>query len=71
MISYIKKKLNIGNNNAIDKTKVCKLLSIIFDKSLDGIKPPEDIVVNARLKLSRSLTLVKVSKKITKNVVKI
>ena len=30
--SYNKKKLNIGNNKVIDKTKICKLLSIMLDK---------------------------------------
>ena len=47
--SCIKKKLNIGNNKVIDKTKVCKLVDIISDKFSTGTNPPEAIVVKARL----------------------
>ena len=68
--SYIKKKLNIGNNKVIDKIKVCNLVSMIFDKFTVGINPPEDIVVKAKLKQSKSLTSIKVYKKITKTVEK-
>ena len=64
--SWIKKKLNIGNNKVIDNTKICKLVSIISDKFSAGINPPEDIVVKARLKESSSLTPIKLYKKITK-----
>ena len=60
------KKLNIGNNKVIDKTKICKLLSKILDKLPVGINPPEDMVVKARLNESRSLILTKLYKKITK-----
>ena len=48
----------------IDKTKICKLFSIILDKSSVGIKPPEDIVVKARLKASRNRILINLYKKI-------
>jgi hypothetical protein len=68
--SCIKKKLNIGNNKVIDKTKTCRLVSMILDKLSVGINPPEDIVVKARLKASRSLTSIKLYKKITKTVEK-
>jgi hypothetical protein len=68
--SYNKKKLNIGNNKVIDKTKICKLVSIILDKLSVGMKPPEDIVVKARLKASRSRIPIKLYKKITKMVEK-
>ena len=54
----------------IDKTKICRLVSIILDKFSVGIKPPEDIVVKARLKASRSRISIKVYKKITKIVEK-
>ena len=54
----------------IDKTKICKLLFTILDKLSVGIKPPEDIVVNAMLNESRSLTFTKLYKKITKIVEK-
>ena len=60
------KKLNIGNNKVIDKTKIRKLLSIILDKLPVGINPPEDMVVKARWNESRSLILTKLYKKITK-----
>ena len=70
MTSCSKKKLNIGNNKVIDKTKICISLFIILDKFSSGINPPEDIVVKARLKASRSLTLIKLYKKITKAVEK-
>tara|TARA_Y100000590_G_C15056035_1_gene764497 strand:+ start:328 stop:546 length:219 start_codon:yes stop_codon:yes gene_type:complete len=68
--SCTKKKLNIGNNKVIDKIKVCNLVSMIFDKFAVGINPPEDIVVKAKLKESKSLTSIKVYKKITKIVEK-
>ena len=64
-----KKKLKIGNNKVIDKTKICRLVSIILDKLFVGMKPPEDIVVKARLKESSSLIPIKLYKKITKIVV--
>ena len=70
IISWIKKKLNIGNSKVIDKTKICSLFSIILDKLSVGINPPEDIVVKARLNASKSLILIKLYKKITKTVVK-
>ena len=66
----LKKKLNIGNNRVIDKTKICRLLPIIFDKLSVGIKPPEDIVVKARLKASRRRISIRLYKKITKIVEK-
>ena len=62
IISWTKKKLNIGNNKAIDKAKICNLVSIILDKFSVGINPPEDIVVKARLKESKSLILIKLNK---------
>ena len=43
---------------------------MILDKLSVGIKPPEDIVVKARLKASRSRISIKVYKKITKIVEK-
>ena len=70
MTSCNKKKLNIGNNKVIDKTKICKLLSIILDKLFVGIKPPEAIVVKARLKASKRRMSIKLYKKITKTVEK-
>ena len=65
-----KKKLNIGNSRAIDKTNVCKLLLIISDKLLLGRKPPEEIAVKDKLKESRSLISDKVNIKIIKIVEK-
>ena len=70
MTSYNKKKLNIGNKRVIDKTKICKLVSITLDKLFVGIKPPEDIVVKAKLNASKSLILIKLYIKITKIVEK-
>ena len=52
----------------IDKIKICKSVSMILDKLSDGINPPEDIVVKARLKASRSLISIRLYKKITKTV---
>tara|TARA_B100000745_G_C19917015_1_gene308009 strand:- start:67 stop:210 length:144 start_codon:yes stop_codon:yes gene_type:complete len=46
------------------------LLPIILDKLSVGKKPPEDIVVKARLNASKSLILIKLYKKITKTVEK-
>ena len=69
MILYNKKKLNIGNNKVIDNTKICNSVSIIFDKLIEGINPPEDITVKARLKESISLISSKLYKKITKIVI--
>ena len=66
IISNNIKKLNIGNNKVIDKTKICALVSIIFDRLSIGINPPEDMVVKAKLNESRSLILTKLYKKITK-----
>ena len=40
------------------------MVSIILDKLSVGINPPEDIVVKARLKESKSLILIKLNKKI-------
>ena len=54
----------------IDKIKICKSVSIILDKLSVGIKPPEDIVVKAKLKESRSRISIKLYKKITKIVEK-
>tara|TARA_B100001013_G_scaffold222762_1_gene136165 strand:+ start:1209 stop:1427 length:219 start_codon:yes stop_codon:yes gene_type:complete len=68
--SCIKKKLNIGINKVIDNTKICKLVSMILDKFSVGINPPEDIIVKAKLKESKSLTSIKLYKKITKTVEK-
>ena len=50
----------------IDKTKICKLFFKISDKLLLGINPPEDIVVKAKLKASRSLRSIKLYKNITR-----
>ena len=66
-MSCNKKKLNIGNNKVIDKTKVCKSVSIMLDKFSVGIKPPDDIVVKAKLKASKS----RISNKLYKNITKI
>ena len=52
----------------IEKTNTCTLFIKIFDRLSFGIKPPEDILVKARLTESRSLKLVKVYKKIIKRV---
>ena len=65
-MSWIKKKLNIGNNKVIEKTKICKLFVRILDKLSSGINPPEEILVKARLKASKSLRSIKLYKKITK-----
>ena len=70
MMSWNKKKLNIGNNNVSDKIKICKLFIIILDKSFAGTNPPEDIIVKARLNASKSLISTKLYKKITKRVEK-
>ena len=66
MISCIIKKFNIGNNNVIDITKICRLFSIILVKFVVGKKPPAEIVVNDRLKESKSLISTILYKKITK-----
>ena len=42
----------------------------MLDKLSVGIKPPEDMIVKARLKASKSLILIKLYKKITKTVEK-
>ena len=42
----------------------------MLDKFSVGINPPEDIVVKARLKASKSLISIKLYKKITKRVEK-
>ena len=65
-MSWIKKKLNIGNNKVIQKTKICKLFVKILDKLSSGINPPEEILVKAKLKASKSLRSIKRYKKITK-----
>ena len=65
-MSCNKKKLNTGNNSVNEKTKVCKSSCKIFDKLASGINPPEDILVNAKLKASKSLKSIKLYKKITK-----
>ena len=54
----------------MDKTKTCKLLFTILDKFVFVVKPPEEIVVKARLNESRSLIFVNLYKKITKIVEK-
>ena len=70
MTSCSKKKLNIGNNKVIDKTKICRLLPRISDKLFIGINPPEDMLVKAKLKASSSLKSIKLYKKMTKIVEK-
>ena len=55
IMSWNKKKLNIGNSKLIDKIKTCKSVTIILDKWSFGIKPPDDIAVKARLNESKSL----------------
>ena len=70
MTSCSKKKLNIGNNKVIDKTKICKLLPKISDKLFIGINPPEDMLVKAKLKASSNLKSIKLYKKMTKIVEK-
>ena len=50
----------------IDKTKVCRLFATISDKLFDGMKPPADIAVKAKLKASNNLMSTKVYKKIIK-----
>ena len=52
----------------MDKIKICKSFLTILDKFFSGMKPPDDIVVNARWRESNSLILVKVNKKIIKSV---
>ena len=64
MTSYSKKKLKIGNNKVIDNTKIWEFVTIILDKLAVGIKPPDDIVVKARLKASSNLMSIKLYKKI-------
>ena len=43
----------------MDKTKICRLLVITLVKVFAGIKPPEDIVVKAKINESSSLISVK------------
>ena len=57
-----------GNNNAIDRTKILRSLSIILVKLSVWINPPEDIVVKDKLTESRSLIFTKLNKKIKKRV---
>ena len=64
--SYNKKKLNIGNNKLIEKIKICISSFKILDRLSFGINPPEDIVVKAKLKESRSLKSIELYKKIIK-----
>ena len=68
IISCNKKKLNIGKSKVNDTTNICKLFCSIMTKLLSGINPPEDIVVKARWKESRSLKSTNEYKKITKTV---
>ena len=70
IISYIKKKLKIGNSKVIEIIKIWKFVSKIFDKLSVGINPPEEIIVKAKWKESRSLILTKLNKKIIKIVEK-
>ena len=51
-------------------TKIWRLLFTILDKLSVGIKPPEEIVVKAKLNASRSLMFTRLYKKITKTVEK-
>ena len=64
-----RKKLNIGNNKDIDKTKTLKLLLTINERLFLGRNPPEDIVVKAKLNESKSLIFAPLYKKIMKMVV--
>ena len=66
IISCNKKKLNIGNKRVIATTKICRSLPTILDNSFDGINPPEDIVVKAKLKELKSLISTMLYKKIAK-----
>ena len=52
----------------MEKINICKLFCKIFDKLFTGRKPPEDIVVKAKLTESRSLKSIIVYKKIAKSV---
>ena len=56
----------MGNNKVIDRTKTCMLFFMMQDKLSTGINPPEDMVVKAKLKESRSLKPTKLYKKIIK-----
>ena len=66
MMSYNKKKLKIGNSKEIEKTNTCTLFSRILDIFSLGIKPPEDILVKAKLTESSNLKFVKLYKIIIK-----
>ena len=66
--NHSERKLNIGNNKLHAKIKVCILFINIFDKLFLGIKPPEDILVKAKLNESKSLKLLKLYKKIRNTV---
>ena len=52
---YIKKILKKDNNINIDKTTIWMLSLIIFERSLTGKNPPEEIIVNAKFKESKAL----------------
>ena len=55
--------MDIGNRRVIDKTKIWRSLFTILDRLSVGIKPPEDIVVRAKLNASSSLIFTKLYKK--------
>ena len=47
--------LKNDNNINIDKTTIWMLSLIIFERSLTGKNPPEEIIVNAKFKESKDL----------------
>ena len=56
----------MAKSKVIEKVIICKLFFKISDKLSLGIKPPEEIEVNAKLKESKSLKPTKLYKKIIK-----
>ena len=70
MISYIKKKLNIGINKVIENINICKSFIKILDNLLFETKPHEEILVKARFTESSNLRSARVYKNITKIVEK-
>ena len=64
-MSYSKKKLNMGIIKVIDKIKIWRSFSIILNKLVSGMKPPDEIIVNDRLKASKRRKSARVKRKIT------
>ena len=65
---YVKKILKKDSNINTDKTTIWILSLIIFERSLTGRKPPEEIIVKARFKESKVLIEKKLSIKNIDNV---